>query len=237
MITRTTLTYHHGDTELEGVLVHDDALDTPLPGVLLIHEFMGPGDYMIPHAERLAKNGYAVLIYDMYGKEIRPKDKAEASAQARIYREDRKLMRSRAQAGLTALRNHAMTDQNRLFAVGFSFGGCAALELARSGAELTGAVSFYGYLNTPLPCKSGDVEGSILILHGAHDKVVPMDEIPIFENEMREAGVDYHITVFDDAGHGFANATHENDPATGSWYCEKTSERAWNMVMDFLTRS
>ena len=237
MIVRVPLAYRHGNIELEGIFIHDDALDTSAPGVLLIHEFMGLGKYMIPHGERLARQGYAVLLCDMYGKGIKPKDSQEASLQARIYRENRVLMRSRVRAGFDALQNHPMTDRTKLFAVGFSFGGCTALELARSGANLAGTVSFYGYLNTFMPCKPGDVKGRILVLHGAHDRVVPMDEIPVFENEMRKAGADFHVVVFDEAGHGFANATQENNMPTGSWYCEKTSERAWATVLDFMTKN
>lgn len=233
----TLLEYRHATTTLEGIVFHDESQTQPLPGILLIHEFMGLGDYMLPHAKRLAEQGYAVLLCDMYGKGIRPKDKSEASALARTYREDRLLMRSRAQAGLNALANLPMADANNLFAIGFSFGGCAALELARSGASLAGTVSFYGYLNTPLPCRAGTIKGAVLVLHGAHDKVVPMTEIPAFENEMRKAGVDSQVIIYDDAGHGFTNATHENDPATGSWFCEKTAERAWAATLEFLARS
>ena len=237
MIVHAPLTYHHDNVELEGIFIHDDSRGTSMPGVLLIHEFMGLGEYLIPHGERLARQGYAVLLCDMYGKGIKPKYPSEASMQARIYRENRVLMRSRARAGLDALQNQPMTDQAKLFAVGFSFGGCTALELARSGANLAGTVSFYGYLNTVMPCGPGDVKGRILVLHGAHDRVVPMDEIPVFENEMRKAETDLRLVVFDDAGHGFANATQENDTATGAWYCEETSERAWATVLEFLTKT
>ncbi|MBI9079837.1 MAG: dienelactone hydrolase family protein [Pseudodesulfovibrio sp.] len=237
MITNTPLAYEHGDTKLEGLFVHDDKLTTPMPGILLIHEFTGLDDSMLPHAERLARQGYAVLLCDMYGKGIRPKDKAEASTQAHIYKKDRTLMRARAKAGLDALEVHPAVNRNRLFALGFSFGGCAALELARSGANLTGAISFYGYLNTPEPCRPGAVQGRLLVLHGAHDRVVPMSEIPIFEKEMHEADTDFRIIVLHDAGHGFANPTHENDPATGSWYCEEAAEKAWKTALEFLARN
>jgi dienelactone hydrolase len=237
VIAHTPLTYRHGTTRLEGTLVHDTARDRPLPGVLLVHEYTGPGAYMHPHAELLARHGYAVLLADMYGEGVRPATRDEASATARPYRADRRLMRGRALAGLDALAEHGVVDQTRLYAAGFSFGGCAVLELARAGAPLLAAASFYGYLNTPLPCAAGDVKGRLLVLHGAHDLVVPMAEIPVFEDEMRAAGVDYRVVVYPDAGHGFANAAQPGDAATGSWHCPATCRAAWDTALAYFSES
>jgi len=244
VITHTPLPYNHGPVRLAGTLVLNKTLagHVPLPGVLLIHEFTGPGDYMLPHAETLARRGYAVLLADMYGEDVRPASREAASAAARVYKADRQLMRRRARAGLDALAGLGQgglwpVDPKRLFAAGFSFGGCAALELARSGAPLLATASFYGYLNTPLPCAAGDVKGRILVLHGVHDKVVPMDEIPVFEREMRKAGVDFRLVTYPAAGHGFANASQPDDPSSGSWYCHKTSRAAWNTVLAYFNES
>nr|WP_231117193.1 dienelactone hydrolase family protein [Pseudodesulfovibrio alkaliphilus] len=197
---------------------------------------------MLPHAETLARRGYAVLLADMYGEDVRPASREAASAAARVYRTDRRLMRHRAGAGLDALADlgregRCPVDPERLFAAGFSFGGCAALELARSGAPLLATASFYGYLNTPLPCAAGDVKGRILVIHGAHDTVVPLEEIPVFEREMREAGVDYRLVMYQDAGHGFANASQPDDPSTGSWYCQRTSRAAWNSALAYFSEN
>lgn len=237
MIVRTPIAYAHDTTTLDGLLIRDPSLPDPLPGVLLFHEFTGPGPYMLPHAERLAQAGYAAFLCDMYGKGIRPATKAEASTQSRIYRQDRLLMRARARAGIDALLALGQTMPDRLFALGFSFGGCAALELLRSGAPIAGAISFYGYLNTTHPCAPMDTHARALILHGAQDRVVPMAELPVFEKEMRTAGVEYELVVYEDAGHGFANTSHEKDTTTGSWYCKDTSAHAWARTLEFLAKN
>jgi dienelactone hydrolase len=234
MITSTPLPYSHEGVVLEGELVRDEALAGPLPGVLLFHEFMGPGAYMRPHAQRLARHGYAALLCDMYGAGVRPRTAAEGSAKSRIYRNDRQRMRRRARAGFDALAGHSLIDPARLFAVGFSFGGCTALELARSGAELVAAASFYGYLNTPFPCAPGAAQAAMLVLHGAHDKVVPMGEIDVFKGEMDAAGARYKVVVYPDAGHGFANETQPGDQASGSWYCAATCEAAWRETLTYF---
>lgn len=237
MITHTPFPYRHDEAELEGILVHDEQHAGPLPSILLIHEFTGLGEYMFPHADRLARQGFTVLLADMYGRGLRPTDRQEASRLSHIYRDDRLFMRARAQAGFFALAGSSLVDYSQIFCMGFSFGGCAALELARSGADIRGTVSFYGYLNTSHPCIPGSIRGDLLVLHGALDKVVPMTELPVFEKEMTDAGVNYQLEIYPDAGHGFANAQLTNDPATGSWYCEKTATQAWQTTMDFLIRT
>lgn len=236
MIHSCPLPYHHEDVELCGIKLHDPSHKGRRPGILMIHEFMGLGEYMLPHAERLARHGFVVLLADIYGKDVRPANKQEASAVSRIYRADRQLMRARANAGLTALTQIPEVNQNNLSCLGFSFGGCTALELARSGAPLRTTVSFYGYLNTPYPATS-PLKGHVLVLHGAKDMVVPMDEVPIFEHEMRASKTDFNIKIYSDAGHGFANPQVETDDLRGTWYCEETAKNAWEEMIRCLTRT
>lgn len=233
-ITRTPFLYRHGDSNLEGILARDESLPSLLPGVLLIHEFTGLTAPMLAHAERLAAEGYIVLAADMYGQGILPADAAEASRISRIYRNDRRLMRERATAGLRALAGFEGIRKDSLAVLGFSFGGCAALELARSGAELAAACSVYGYLNTPFPAVPGDVRCPVLALHGAQDKVVPMAEVAPFVEEMRDANVRCRMVIYTDAGHGFCNPTVQTDARTGSFYDPDIAERAWKDVLDFL---
>ena len=232
-----SLAYRHGQTPLQGVLIAPTGQSGPLPGVLLIHEFTGLGEYMLAHARALARAGYAVLCADMYGAGLRPKTREEALALARIHRVDRALMRERAAAGLSALAELDRVDAGRLFAAGFSFGGCAALELARAGAPLLAAASFYGYLNTTLPARPGSIRARMLVLHGARDKVVPAGEIPAFMEEMERAGTDYRLVVYANAGHAFSNPEAPDNPAEGSAYCPETARKAWGELLAFFAES
>ncbi len=233
-ITRVPLSYRHGSVELEGVLVRDESLSSPRPGVLLIHEFTGLTAPMLAHAERLAAEGYVVLAADMYGRGIRPADNAEASRVSRVYRNDRGLMRQRAAAGLAALAGVQGVREDALAILGFSFGGCAALELARSGAALAAACSVYGYLSTPLPALPGGVRCPVLALHGARDKVVPLADVAPFAEEMRDAGVQCRLVIYTDAGHGFCNPEVRADARSGSAYDPLVAERAWREILSFL---
>lgn len=236
-IERFPLAYSHGSVELEGLVVRPRDERGPLPGVLLIHEFMGLGDYLMPHAEALAREGYAVLCHDMYGRGVRPADAAEGLALSRPQRADRPLMRERALAGLDALRAMDGADPARLFALGFSFGGGAVLELARSGARLLAVASFYGYPDTTHPANPGDVRARVLVLHGVLDRVATMDQLAQMEGEMDLAGADYRVVAYPRAGHAFSNYTARADPARGSFPCRETHDDAWAEALAFFRAS
>ena len=92
--------YKQGDAVLEGYLAWDDAVQGRRPGVLVVHEWTGLGDYAKTRARKLAEMGYVAFAADIYGKGIRPKTPQEAAAQAGNYKKDRALMRARTPAGL-----------------------------------------------------------------------------------------------------------------------------------------
>lgn len=134
-----TVEYTQESTVMEGYLAYDDGLTGKRPGVLIVHEWMGITPYEKMRAEQLAGMGYVAFVADIYGKGVRPATRDEAARVAGIYRSNRPLLRSRAQAGLTTLTNFSGTDPSRIAAIGYCFGGTTVLELARSGAKVWGS--------------------------------------------------------------------------------------------------
>jgi dienelactone hydrolase len=226
--------YKHGDTVLEGYLAYDEAVKGKRPGVLVVHEWTGLAAYIKMRTEQLAELGYIAFAIDMYGKGVRPKNRQEAAAQANIYRSDRQLMRSRARAGLEVLWRHPLTDTKRIAAIGYCFGGGTVLELARSGADLAGAVSFHGNLDTPNPEDAKNIRGKVLVLHGADDPAVPKEQVLAFQDEMRKAGVDWQMIIYGGAVHNFTNPEAGADKSKGSAYDEKADRRSWEAMRLFF---
>jgi dienelactone hydrolase len=187
--------YRHGDTVLEGYMAWDDAIQGRRPGVLVVHEWTGLGDYVKARARKLAAMGYVAFAVDMYGKDIRPKTPQEAATRAGIYKQDRALMRARALAGLELLRSNPLCDPKRVAAIGYCFGGTVVLEIARSGADVAGVVSFHGGLDTPTPADAKSIRCKVLVLHGGDDPHVPRKDVDAFEDEMRTVGVDWQLMV------------------------------------------
>jgi dienelactone hydrolase len=226
--------YKHGDVTLEGYLAYDDAIRGKRPGVVVVHEWMGLNDYVKMRADQLAKLGYIAFAIDMYGKGVRAKDAKEAGALAAIYRNDRNLMRARANAGLDVLKIHPLTDPKRVAAIGYCFGGGTVLELARSGADLAGVVSFHGNLDTPNPSDAKNIRGNVLVLHGANDPFVPTPQVLAFQEEMTKAGVEWQMVIYGGAVHSFTNPDSGNDPSKGVAYNEKADKRSWNAMKSFF---
>src|SRR6476660_6118610 len=71
-IRTETVEYKEGDTSLEGFLAYDDTTSGKRPGVLVVHQWKGLGDYEKKRTEMLAKLGYNVFAVDIYGKGVRP---------------------------------------------------------------------------------------------------------------------------------------------------------------------
>lgn len=229
-----TVTYTQGGTTLEGFLAWDEASTARRPGVLVVHQWMGVTDNERMRAEMLAKLGYVALAVDVYGKGVRPTSTQEAGALAGKYKGDRALLRARLVAGLEELQRHPLVDTSRIAAIGYCFGGTAALELARSGANVAGVVSFHGALDTPTPADAKRIKGKVLVLHGADDPWVPSEQVLAFEREMRDAGVDWQLVAYGGAVHAFTQKEAGSDNSKGAAYNERADRRSWEAMRAFF---
>lgn len=222
--------YRDGETECDGFLAwREDRKGGPL--VLIVHDWMGRGTFDEGVARRLAAEGYMGFCVDVYGKGVRPKNAAEARAQAGLWYADREALRRRLAAALAAARQESKAPAAIL---GYCFGGTCALELARGGAEIAAAVSFHGGLTTPLPAKAGQLKARILALHGADDPYVPPADVAAFMEEMRGAKADWQLVAYGNAVHGFTNPAAGTDKSKGAAYDPAADRRSWRALLSFL---
>jgi dienelactone hydrolase len=224
--------YKQDTTALEGLLVYDAAAKGKQPGIVLVPDWMGMSDLAKQYGEKVAKMGYVVLVADIYGKNVRPKDMKEASTQAGIYRNDRALMQARAKAALEQLLKSPRVEASKTAAMGFCFGGGVALELARSGADLDAVVSFHGNLDTPHPEQAKNIKGKVLVLHGADDPFVTQDQVKAFQDEMRAAKTDWALVQYGNAVHAFTNPNAGNDNSKGMAYNPEAEKRSFRAMQD-----
>jgi dienelactone hydrolase len=226
--------YKQGDTVLEGFHVHD-AVSGKRPGVLVIHQWTGLGEYEKRRARMLAELGYNVFCADIYGKGVRPVP-PEAGKEAAKYKNDRELYRARLMAALEELNKDERTDPERIAAIGYCFGGTGVLEMARAGAPVKGVVSFHGGLGAAegMAAEKGVAMPKVLVLHGAADPHVPDSEVDAFQKEMTDAGADWYLVAYGGAVHSFTQPQAGDDPSKGSAYDATADDRSWRAMKDFF---
>jgi dienelactone hydrolase len=219
---------------MEGYLAYDKQIEGKRPGILVVHEWWGINDYIRKRTEQLAVLGYVAFAADIYGKGKRAKSADEAKKYASVYQKNRQLLRSRAKAGLEVLKKMDLTDTSRLAAIGYCFGGMTVLELARSGADVKGIVSFHGTLDTPNISDARNIKGSVLVLQGADDPFVPMTQRTAFQDEMEKGNVDWQMITYGHAVHSFTNPASGNDPSKGIAYNRNADRRSWNAMKNLF---
>jgi len=233
-IVTQSVEYKQGDTTLEGYLAYDDSFTGKRPGVLVVHQWMGLTDYEKHRAEQLAQLGYVAFCADIYGKGVRPKDTSEAGALASKYKTDRALLRTRVNAGLEVLEKNELVDTTRVAAIGYCFGGTTVIELARSGVNISGIVSFHGGLDSPTPADGKNIKCKVLVCHGADDPYVKPADLMAFEDEMRQASVDWVLIKYGGAVHSFTQPLAGNDNSKGAAYNERADRRSWVAMKQFF---
>src|SRR5690348_7650 len=121
-----TVAYAVDGKAMQGVLVWDDAVKTPRPGLLMIPDWTGINATNIDFAKQIAGHDYVIFMGDMYGKDLRPKNNKEAQAATRPLYADRPLLRKRVVVAFDELKalaakHAAPIDASRFAAIGFCF--------------------------------------------------------------------------------------------------------------------
>jgi dienelactone hydrolase len=233
-LVKSDVEYKLGSTVMQGYMVYDDSFSGRLPGVLVVHDWMGLSDNTKGRADMLAGLGYVAFAADVYGKEVRPKDSKEASELAGIYKTDRKKYRAHLNAALRAFRSQKAVQPLKIAVMGYCFGGTGALELARSGAKLKGVLTFHGGLDSPKPKDGKNIKEPVLAMHGADDPFVPAKDVEAFENEMRQNKVDWRLIKYGNAVHSFTDKSAGTDNSKGAAYNALADARSWEDMKMFL---
>jgi dienelactone hydrolase len=229
--------YMDNETQLESQWVEAQCANTlaaaSAPLILVIPQWKGISAHEISVAEDLGAKCNNVLVVEMYGKGIRPQNTEEAAAQSSKYKNDPALALSRMNAALDFAKTK--TDTTNISVLGYCFGGTMALNLARSGADITRVVSFHGGLDTSITQdQRGDITASILVHHGDADPLIKPETVEEFLTEMRDHAPDWQFIRYANAVHAFTEPGAGNDPSTGVAYNEKADKRSWATTLDFL---
>lgn len=220
--------HHHVDGQRFDGFLADGAGDRQAAGVLVVHEGPGLGAHTIERARRLAELGYVAYAMDLYGE--RDLSIERAKEQVRALRADRPALRSRMVAALDRLRAHPTVDPARTAAIGYCFGGTAALELARSGADVSCVVGFHAGLDAGDPADARAIRCKVLVCTGEDDPIVDAAQRAAFVEEMSDAGVDWQLVLYGGVGHSFTNPDIDAYGFPGFAYHELADRRSWRAM-------
>ncbi len=226
--------YKDGGVALKGYFAWDDALSGRRPGVIVVHEWWGLNDYAQKRARMLAELGYVAFAADMYGDGKVTTHAKQASQWKSQIASNIDHWQKRALLGLDILRKHEFVDPTRMAAIGYCFGGATVMQMAYTGADLSGVVSFHGSLPIPTKEQGAKTKASILIEHGNEDTFVPADHIDKFMASASAAGIDWQMTFHSRARHSFTNPKAGRYGIEGLRYDERADRRSWEHMQVFF---
>jgi len=233
-IVSNTVGYLDDDVLLEAFFAFDDSLSGRRPAVLINHTWAGRDEFVAEKAKKLAALGYVGFAVDMYGKGVLGSSFEENAKLMQPFMDNRLMLQKRIQAALYAVKLLPWVDDSKIAAMGFCFGGLCSLDLARTGADLKGVVSFHGLLGAPGNTQDHAVKAKILALHGHDDPMGTVEQVIAFEQEMTKAGADWQLHTFGNTMHAFTNPAAQN-PDFGTVYQPDADRRSWLAMENFLT--
>ena len=231
MIKSYEIEYPAEGLTFKAYVAFDENIKEKKPGILIASDWSGRNDFACQKARLLAEEGYLGFALDMFGDAKQGETKEEKAALIQPLVIDRIKLQRRMLAAYEEIKKIEIVDAERIGAIGFCFGGLCVLDLARSGADVKGVVSFHGLLNPPEKIVS--IKSKILVLHGYADPMVPPEEVLAFANEMTKAKVDWQIHLYGHTLHAFTNP-NANDPDFGTVYNANADARSWRAMKNFF---
>jgi carboxymethylenebutenolidase len=203
------------------------------PGILLFQEIFGINDNMRGLAERLAGEGYVVLVPDMFWR-LEPRfERKDESGIGDAFAMVQRFDWATAAPDIQATHAHLLgMDEctGAVGAVGFCLGGglafLAAVASRVDGKGPDAAVCYYGSPINGMLDQVGNLECPTLFHYGSEDSFIPAELVAQVEAAVAgKPGVEVHHYA---AGHAFSNWD------APSMYQKDAAEEAWTRTLRFL---
>ena len=233
MISEKVVSYYDGNEVCEAFVAFPSSKKAQTPCVMVAHDWSGRNDFACDKARQLAELGFVGFAIDMYGHGKSTEDNDQKSAWMMPFLNNRKALLNRINAAFQAAKHLSEVDDTKIAIMGFCFGGLCALDLARSGADIKGTISFHGLLNAPKQSHAARIKAKVLVLHGYDDPMCKPEQIDIFAKEMTSRKVDWQLHAYGNTQHAFTNPK-ANDPNKGLRYDVVAKDRSWQSALNFL---
>lgn len=203
------------------------------PGILLFQEIFGINDNMRGLADRLAAEGYVVLVPDMFWRIERRFERKDESGLGDAMAMVGQLDFDAVPDDIRATHAHLLglpACNGTVGAVGFCLGGTLAFVAAATsdvdGRGIDAAVSYYGSGNNDLLGMVDQLSCPTMFHYGSADPFIPEDKIVEVEDAI--AGHPHLSLHRYAAGHAFSNWD------APSMYDEAAATEAWDRTLAFF---
>ncbi len=232
-MSTATHEYSDGTNTYEGFMALPGEA-SPMGLIIVGHAWGGLSDHERDVARRLSEAGYAAFAYDIYGKGKRGQTTEECQALMGPLMEDRSELQARLAVAIDFAQGETGIAAANTIIIGYCFGGLCAIDSARAGLNIAGAVSFHGLFGAPdnLSPKR-KVTAKVLALHGYDDPMAKPADMKSFCDEMTTTSADWQLLAFGHTMHAFTN-TAANDPDFGTVYSQTADKRSWQAMMAFV---
>lgn len=215
----------------------------PWPGVLMLPDIMGPRPAFATLAERLAGEGYSVLVPNQFyrlGKAPVPDLNAPpGTPDTRKMMRDLlatlgpREMRSDGRLLCEALLNLTATARGPIAVVGYCMSGQYAIYAAEQCDIVAAVASFHGGFlirdDEDSPHRvAAKLKARLYFAHADQDPSIPFDRLDELRANLEAGGVEFVSEVYEGAGHGFAVPGHRA-------YTERDSERHFKALLSLLS--
>jgi carboxymethylenebutenolidase len=219
------------DGQMPAVLVAPNQPDRQ-PAILLLMEAFGVTSHIRDVAVRMAKEGYVVLIPDLYYREL-PHNKfgydEVEQAMAMMGRLDfGKPMENDLRAAIAYLKSCPRVNSSGIGVTGFCLGGGLTFFTAcKLSDSIVAAVPFYGMVLDEWIDWVKDIAVPVYLFFGGQDPFISGDRIQQIQARFQDLGKDYQMKVYPHARHGFF--CHER-----SDYNPFAAANAWDEMTRFF---
>jgi carboxymethylenebutenolidase len=193
------------------------------PAVIVIHENRGLQPHIKDVARRIALEGFLAIAPDALSPLGGTPEKQE-EAIPMFQKLDTEATKQDFTAAVKYLKTNPQTT-GKVGCTGFCWGGGMTNQVAVNAPDLNAAVPYYG-----MQPKAEDVPKikSPMLLHYAGNDERINKGIPEFEAALKDAKIEYHLYMYEGAGHAFNNDSNPDR------YNKEAADLAWKRTIDFF---
>lgn len=187
-------------------------------GMVILPDIRGLHHFYKELADRFAEAGIDAVAFDYFGRTAGPGNRDESFEwRPHIEATTPEGVAADVTAAIAYLRSPEGGSAERVFTVGFCYGGAASWRQSAAQPNLAGAIGFYG-----VPSRVGDVVDQMrapLLLLVAGEDFTPVEEFERFAQQLTDAGVQNTMVIYPGAPHSFFDRTfaEHKDACDDAW--------------------